>query len=131
MPLKVGEGENLKQDFKLVAVSIEGETVVVTAQASGQNAAINQQLASNTVTNVVSAARIQELPDANAAESVGRLPGVSVLRSGGEGTQIVIRGLQPKYNNVTVDGVRMASSNPNDRSVDLSMISPFPLRGSR
>ncbi|HTO92929.1 MAG TPA: TonB-dependent receptor, partial [Bacteroidota bacterium] len=128
-PLQVAEGASLMRHFKLVAVSLEGETVVVTAQASGQNAAINQQLASNSVTNVVSAARIQELPDANAAESVGRLPGVSVLRSGGEGTQVVIRGLQPKYNTVSVDGVRMSSSNQNDRSVDLSMISPFSLAG--
>jgi len=129
LPLQVAEGTNIRQEFKLTAVSIEGETVVVTAQAYGQNAAINQQLSSNAVTNVVSAARIQELPDANAAESVGRLPGVSVLRSGGEGTQIVIRGLQPKYNTVTVDGVRLASSNPNDRSTDLSMISPLSLEG--
>lgn len=128
-PIQVAEGESFKQDFKLVAVSIEGETVVVTAQASGQNAAINQQLSSNSITNVVSAARIQELPDANAAESVGRLPGVSILRNGGEGTQIVIRGLAPKYNAVSVDGVRMTSSNPNDRSVDLSMISPLSLEG--
>jgi TonB-dependent receptor len=127
--LLISEGATVKQDFKLVAVSIEGETVVVTAQASGQNAAINQQLASNQITNVVSAARIQELPDANAAESVGRLPGVSVLRNGGEGTQVVIRGLQPKYNSITIDGVRMASSSPNDRSTDLSMISPYSLEG--
>ncbi|HMK38851.1 MAG TPA: TonB-dependent receptor, partial [Bacteroidota bacterium] len=77
----------------------------------------------------VSAARIQELPDANAAESIGRLPGVSVLRSGGEGNQIVIRGLQPKYNSITIDGVKMASSSPNDRSTDLSMISPYSLEG--
>ena len=129
LPFPVTESAGLRQDFKLSAVSIEGETVVVTAQAYGQNAAINQQLSSNAVTDVVSAARIQELPDANAAESVGRLPGVSVLRNGGEGTEIVIRGLQPKYNNVTVDGVRMASSNPNDRSTDLSMISPLSLEG--
>ncbi|HUI63976.1 MAG TPA: TonB-dependent receptor, partial [Bacteroidota bacterium] len=128
-PLTVEEGASLKRDFSLTAVSIEGETVVVTAQASGQNAAINQQLSANQITNVVSAARIQELPDANAAESVGRLPGVSVIRDGGEGTQIVIRGLQPKYNTISIDGVRMASSNPNDRSTDLSMISPFSLEG--
>ncbi len=127
--LQVQAGETQVHDFKLVAAAIEGETVTVTAQASGQNAAINQQIASNQIVNVVSSARIQELPDANAAESVGRLPGVSVLRSGGEGTQIVIRGLQPKYNAVSVDGVRMTSSNPNDRSVDLSMISPFSLEG--
>ncbi len=127
-PLQVVDGTpTMTRDFALDAVTLEGETVVVTAQALGQNEAINQQLASNVITNVVSAARIQELPDANAAESVGRLPGVSVLRSGGEGTQIVIRGLQPKYNTVSVDGVRMTSSNPNDRSVDLSMISSLSL----
>jgi TonB-dependent receptor len=129
LTLQVGEGENLKQDFKLTSVGVEGEEVVVTAQASGQNEAINRQLSANQISNVVSSSRIQELPDANAAESVGRLPGVSILRSGGEGTLVVIRGLQPKYNAITVDGVRMASSSPDDRSADLSMISPYMLEG--
>ena len=40
------EGADQRQDFKLVAVALEGETVVVTAQASGQNEAINRQLSS-------------------------------------------------------------------------------------
>ena len=127
--LQVQEGVDINRDFKLVAVSIEGETVVVTAQALGQNEAINQQLAAPSIMNVVSSARIQELPDANAAESVGRLPGVSVLRDGGEGNKVVIRGLSPKYNAITVDGVRMTSTDPSDRSVDLSMISPNMLEG--
>jgi TonB-dependent receptor len=129
MSVVIEKGATLQRDLTMEAVAIEGETVVITAQAAGQNEAINQQLSSNQITSVVSSARIQELPDANAAESVGRLPGVSVLRSGGEGNQIVIRGLQPKYNTVSVDGVRMTSSNPNDRSVDLSMISPLSLEG--
>src|SRR3990172_865713 len=127
--LEVREGETSTKDFLLEPVALEGEEVVVTAQARGQNAAINAQLNSNTIVNVVSSARIQELPDANAAEAIGRLPGVSVLRSGGEGTQVVIRGLQPKYNAVMVDGVRMASSNSADRSSDLSIISPHMLEG--
>ena len=113
---------NVEVSFKLIAVAIEGSEVVVTAQAAGQNAAINQQLSANQIVNVVSAAKIQELPDQNAAESVGRLPGVSVLRNGGEGTELVIRGLAPKYNQVSVDGIQMSSSNPNDRSADLSGI---------
>jgi len=125
----VTEGEIAKQDFKLVAVAIEGEEVVITAQALGQNEAINQQLAAPAIINVVSSARIQELPDANAAESVGRLPGVSVLRDGGEGNKVVIRGLSPKYNVVMVDGVRMTPTDPSDRSADLSMISPNMLAG--
>lgn len=129
-PLVVAqESASLKQDFNLEAVTLEGEQVVVTAQALGQNQAINQQLAATQITNVVSSARIQELPDANAAESVGRLPGVSILRSGGEGNQVIIRGLQPKYNAITIEGVRMASSSVGDRSTDLSMISPYMLEG--
>lgn len=125
--VQVSEGQTTTITFALDAVAIEATGVVVTAQASGQDRAINQQLSAAQITNVVSAARIQELPDANAAESVGRLPGVSLLRVGGEGTQIVIRGLEPKYSAITVDGVRMATSGSDDRSADLSMISPYSL----
>ncbi len=122
-------GKDVNQDFRLQPVALKGQEVIVTAQASGQNQAINQQLSSLQITNVVSAARIQELPDANAAESVARLPGVSVLRTGGEADKVVIRGLDPKYNEVTIDGVQMAGSDANDRSVDLSMISSNMLEG--
>ena len=128
-PIELKEGDNLVKDVKLEAVAVQGEVVTVTAQARGQKEAINEQLASQQIVNVVSSARIQELPDANAAEAAGRLPGVSLLREGGEGSQVVIRGLAPKYNAVMVDGVRMAASNANDRSTDLSMISPDMLSG--
>jgi len=114
----------VKQNFKLHYETIIGEGVTVTAQAQGQIAAINQQLTAKSIVNVVSSARIQELPDANAAESIGRLPGVSITRVGGEGTKVVIRGLEPKYNLIKINGIRMASSNSEDRGTDLSMISP-------
>jgi TonB-dependent receptor len=129
LSIVVKEGANLVQDFNLEPVALEGQAVVITAQASGQTQAINQQLSSDQIVNVVSAARIQELPDANAAESVGRLPGISVLRSGGEGNQVVIRGLAPQFNEIEINGVRMASSDPNDRNADLSMISSDMLEG--
>jgi TonB-dependent receptor len=134
--IEIKDGENVKKDIKLTPVSIEGQTIIITAQASGQNTAINQQLSSDKIVSVVSADRIQELPDVNAAESVGRLPGVSLVRSGGEGTGVVLRGLQPKYNRVMIDGVEMATTNTNssgvdagDRGTDLSMISSNMLEG--
>ncbi|HLX13453.1 MAG TPA: carboxypeptidase-like regulatory domain-containing protein, partial [Bacteroidota bacterium] len=127
--IRVSADQTTTLNIELEAEAVQNAPVIVTAQASGQNQAINQQLSTVGITNVVSSARIQELPDANAAESVGRLPGVSLLRSGGEGNEVVIRGLEPKYNVVTIDGVRMASSNANDRSADLSMISPYSLDG--
>ena len=119
----------IELNCSLNPVALEGEMIEVTVQAEGQKAAINQQLSSKSIVNVVSSARIQELADANAAESIGRLPGVSVTRVGGEGTKVVIRGIAPKYNAITLDGVRMASSDANNRSADLSMISSNMLEG--
>ncbi len=79
--------------------------------------------------NVVSAAKIQQLPDANAAESVGRLPGVYLLRQGGQGYEVSIDGLQPKYNRVEIDGVEMAATSSSNRAVNMSMISSNMLSG--
>ena len=119
----------IERDFRLAGETVEGEEVVITAQAMGQDAAINQQLSSNTITNVVSSARIKELPDVNAAESIGRLPGVAINRYGGEATAVAIRGLSPKYNTVTINGVAMPATGNEDRSVDLSMVASNMLDG--
>lgn len=107
---------------------LEGVEVTITAQADAQNAAINSQLSSRSIVNVISAKKIQELPDANAAETIGRLPGVSIQRSGGEANKVVIRGLSPKYNKMMVEGISM-SGGEGDRSADISMISPYSLDG--
>lgn len=125
----IAEGKNIEENFELVPVTVVGQTVTVTGQASGQLQSINKQLSSEQITSVVSAHRIQELPDANAAETLGRLPGIAVLRSGGEGNEIVIRGLGPQYNQVMINGVRMASTDAFTRSEDLSMISSNSLEG--
>jgi TonB-dependent receptor len=108
---------------------IEMGTVVVTGQAEGQAAAINQQITSNTIINVVSEEKIRELPDANAAESIGRLPGVSIIRSGGEANKVILRGLEDKFTNITIDGVKIPATDPTSRGVDLSTLSQSSLAG--
>jgi len=123
------DGETLVENFELEWQSVEGEEIVVTAQVAGQLAAINEQFSDRTIKNVVSRDRIQELPDNNAAESIGRLPGIAIQRSGGEANKVAIRGLAPKFNTVTVNGVRLPTTDPNDRSVDLSLVSSNILDG--
>ena len=118
----------VKIELEYAAVALD-EEVVVSAQASGQMGAINEQLNSNTIKNVVSADRIQDVPDVNAAESVSRLPGISLIRSGGEGQKVAIRGISPQYNVTMVNGVRMQSTDRDNRSVDLNMIAPNILSG--
>ena len=138
--ITIAKGRTYDEKFELDPAGVQGRTVTVTAQASGQNEAINQQLSATTIKNVVSIARIQELPDANAAESVARLPGVSLIREGGEGSEVVIRGLSPQYNEITIDGMELpgnvVSNDPNqqstfvgDRGTNLSMISSSMLGG--
>ena len=98
------------QNAELRVSVVEGELVTVSAQAQGQLAAINQQLNADQMVNMVDAARIQEVPDQNAAESIARLPGVMITRNNGEGAGVGIRGLAPQYNQVQLDGVIMGSS---------------------
>jgi TonB-dependent receptor len=113
---------------QLSATRIEGKTIVVTAQAQGQVAAIQQQLSSDKIVNVVSEQRIQQLPDFNAAQAISRLPGVSTTQSSGEANKVVIRGLAPQYNAVTIGGTAMAASGRDDRSVDLTMVTPYMIK---
>lgn len=127
--LDIIEGRTIQIDFEMEPEVVEGETVVISAQREGQMAAINKQITSDAIKNIVSADKIQELPESNAAEAVGRLPGVSLRREGGEGNKVVIRGLAPKYNKIQIDGVDMAATDSDDRSTDLSMISPYMLGG--
>jgi TonB-dependent receptor len=131
--IDVVDNRTIELNFALFYVSIQGEEVVVTGQLLGQMAAINQQITSNTIVNVVSEQKIKELPDANAAEAIGRLPGVSIVRSGGEASQIMLRGLDESMMTITVDGVRLAptgsSDNVDTRTIDLSAISQGSLSG--
>jgi len=142
--VKVPTTGSVTQDFGLSPITVRGKEVVVTAQALGQVQAISQQLASDKIANVVSEARLQELPDFNAAQALSRLPGVSTLESSGEANKVVIRGIAPQYNSVSVEGVRLTSTGSTqmgvtaigggsghvntDRSVDLSMISPYMIK---
>ena len=120
----VEEGRIRELNVNLVLTSIMGEEVVVTTQARGQLAAVNQQLQSNQIINVVSSERIKELPDQNAAEAVSRLPGIHL-----DGSQIVIRGIQPKMNKIMINGVEVPSTEAKNRATSIDMISANMLSG--
>jgi len=143
--ISVTANQTLEQVVTLDFESIEGEVIEVTAQAEGQMQAINQQLASDKIANIVSETKIQELPDFNAAAALSRLPGVSTTKSSGEDNKVVIRGLSPKYNSIEIEGVTLSATGStnmgltsdtyvytpgvsNDRSVDLTGISPYMIR---
>ena len=63
------------------------------------------------VVDSISAVDIGKFPDTNLAESLQRITGVSIDRSGGEGQLITVRGFGPQFNTVLVNGRQMASEN--------------------
>ncbi len=116
-------------DISLEPSVIMGKEIVITGQLQGQAAAINQQLSSENIVNVVSSDKIKQLPDNNAAESIGRLPGIAIQRSSGEAQKIFIRGLDPTYTKIMINGQVVPATSSSDRSVDLSMIPSEQLEG--
>lgn len=98
------------------------EVVVNGSRAALLQAQAVERRADNLV-NVVSAEDIGQFADQNVAESLSRLPGVSLGRSEGEGRSVSVRGLPSEFTAVTVNGVRLGTSNVDNASVSLDSVS--------
>ena len=94
------------------------EEVVVYGIRSSMMNSMDAKRDSDGVVDAISAEDIGKFPDANLAESLQRIPGVSIDRSGGEGAQVTVRGLGPNFNMVTLNGRQMPTSNsPEQESI--------------
>jgi TonB-dependent receptor len=99
------------------------ESILVTAErAHGEAESINEIRTSENILNVLPATVIRSLPNANIADAVGRLPGVTLERDEGEGKYVQIRGTEPRLANLTVDGVEVPSPEGGVRQVKLDVI---------
>jgi len=69
------------------------------------------------VVDVIKAEDIADFPDNNLADSLQRVPGVSITRVGGEGRSISVRGLGPGFTRVRINGMEaQATSGASDAS---------------
>ncbi len=85
------------------------EQVVVTYTASLAKALDLKRDTSGQV-DVIVAEDIGKFPDLNLAESLQRIPGVSIQRDAGEGRQISVRGLDPTFTRVRINGMEALST---------------------
>ena len=93
------------------ATQQEVETIAVTGIRSSVAKSMDVKRSSAGVVDAISAEDIGDFPDTNLAESLQRITGVSIDRSGGEGQLITVRGFGPQFNTVLVNGRQMASEN--------------------
>ena len=99
------------------------DTIVVVGQRASIRRAIRAEQTADNLVNVVASEDIGEFADQNVAESLQRVPGITLNRSEGEGRSVSVRGLPSSFTEVTVNGVRMGTSDADDTSVSLDSVS--------
>ncbi|MDB5422250.1 MAG: TonB-dependent receptor, partial [Brevundimonas sp.] len=86
------------------------DEVVVTGIRGALRSALNTKRNANVMVDAINAEDIADFPDANLAESLQRLPGVSIDRDNGEGRTITVRGLGSDFTRVRLNGIEALST---------------------
>ena len=79
--------------------------IIVTGFRGSLAKALNQKKNEAAATDSILAEDIGKFPDLNLSESIQRIPGVALLRDGGEGRTISVRGLGPQFTRVRINGL--------------------------
>ena len=98
------------------------EIIVVGSITRGQAKALNQQKNKQNITNIISADQVGKFPDANIGDALKRVPGIAMQNDQGEARDIIIRGLAPQLNSVTLNGDRIPSAEGDNRRVQMDLI---------
>lgn len=98
-----GDKKKPKDVTDLSAVSVTGQLAAIRRAQAIKQDAVN-------VVDSISAEETGKFPDPNVADALQRVPGVSVNRSGGESSQIAVRGFGPEFVAVTINDRPMATA---------------------
>lgn len=89
----------------------EVEEIVVTGFARSIQNAIDVKRNADTVVQAISADDIGGLPDISIADALGRVPGITVTREGGQAGRIQVRGMSGDFVSSTLNGREQVSPN--------------------
>jgi TonB-dependent receptor len=119
--IQIEGGKTISLDVKL-NVSSSNQSIMVHGDLEGEAEQIQVQRTSDNIVNVISSQVIDSLPNANIADAVGRLPGVTLERDEGEGKYVQVRGTEPRLTNVTIEGINVPSPEVSVRQIKLDVI---------
>jgi len=86
------------------------QEVVVTGIRQSLSSAADRKRGAEVVMDSITQEDLGKFPDANVAESLQRIPGVSIDRNNGEGQFVTVRGMGPQFNTVLFNGRTLASA---------------------
>ena len=103
------------------------EDIVVTGFRASLDAALDVKRTSVSAVDAIVAEDIAKFPDQNLAESLQRIPGITIQRDGGEGRAITVRGLGSQFTRVRVNGMETVATSSDgatsnrDRAFDFNV----------
>src|SRR5690606_24999673 len=119
----VESGKTARLNFQmLIGDNTLEELVIVGDFLRGQAKALNQQKNNSNITNIISSDQVGRFPDANVGDALKRVPGITMQNDQGEARNIIIRGLSPELNSVTLNGDRIPSAEGDNRNVQMDLI---------
>ncbi|TDW67402.1 TonB-dependent receptor [Novosphingobium sp. PhB55] len=107
--------------------STTAQEIIVTGFRQSLEAALNVKRESVSAVDAVVAEDMAKFPDQNLAESLQRIPGISIQKDGGEGRAITVRGLSAQFTRVRVNGLETIATSSDgasanrDRSFDFNV----------
>ena len=100
-----------------------GEVIVTARRAYGQAQALRIQQSSQVNQTIIHSETFNKYPDVTIAETVSRMPGVSIIRGVDEGEIVQVRGLPEQYTAVSLNGQRLPTIQPEvDQSGSLDLV---------
>lgn len=116
-------GETVVSNIRLSSSSTLLKGVQVSGILEGQQKALNQQRNADNIKQVISADLMGRFPDLNVAESLQRLPGVTIGREQNEGSTVQLRGTPGNYTNININGEQiMGTQEQGQRNAQLDLI---------
>ena len=121
--LKPGEVEKLNIELQERVTDLQEVNVFVKINGENETSSRSTEKNANNIRNVISAKAMERSPDINAANVLQRMSGVTLQKnSGADEAYAIVRGLEPRYNNTLINGVKVASPDEKSRSVSLDVI---------
>jgi outer membrane receptor protein involved in Fe transport len=111
-------------DFNLNPSVVQMKEVVVTSSQNKEtnSSARHDERVSSNIVSIISAKTIEALPDLTVANVLQRVSGVSMMKnSSGNNTQLVIRGMSPRYNSTLVNGTIVPTTSGSTRAVPMDI----------
>lgn len=104
------------------------QTVIVTGIRKSIKQALDIKRNAVNSVDAIASEDMGKMPDQNVAESLQRVPGITISRNNGVGNGVTVRGLGPQFNTVTLNG-RVIATDSAGREFNFDSIAPELISG--